>query len=170
MKIYENYPAWIVLIVLLFQLAVYACGAYIMFTLSLIGGILYLAFIIVLEINILYEACTSCCYHGRICAFGRGVISKIFFKKGDSSKFAKREIKFKDILPQILVVLIPVIVGIAILINRGFNMAILIAIIYPVVSWFALNPLIYGKLACPHCKQGSIACPALDFFAKKKNQ
>jgi hypothetical protein len=40
--------------------------------------------------------------------------------------------------------------------------------IYPVFSWFAVNPILYGKLACLHCKQGSICCPALKFFTKGK--
>jgi hypothetical protein len=71
-------------------------------------------------------------------------------------------------MPQVLVVLIPLIVGIALLISGGFNLLILIAMIYPIYSWFAVNPILYGKLACIQCKQGSICCPALKFFTKGK--
>jgi len=39
-----------------------------------------------------------------------------------------------------------------------------------VFSWVCLNQIIYGKLACIHCKQGSICCPALKFFTKGKNK
>lgn len=103
-------------------------------------------------------------------AFGKGVIAAKFFKKGDPKKFCERKLGFKDFIPQILVVLIPLIVGIALLVSRGFNLPILIAMIYPVFSWFVINPILYGKLACIHCKQGSICCPALNFFIKKEKK
>ncbi|MBW2994872.1 hypothetical protein KY312_00830, partial [Candidatus Woesearchaeota archaeon] len=102
------------------------------------------------------------------CAFGRGLIAAKIYKKGNPKKFCEKKIEFKDLIPQILVAAVPVVVGIALLISRGFNLLILLATIYPVASWFLINPIIYGKLACIHCKQGSICCPALDFFSKKK--
>ncbi len=79
-----------------------------------------------------------------------------------------KEISFKDLIPQLLVVLIPLIIGIALLVSTGFDVLILTAMIYPVFSWVCLNNVIYGKLACKHCKQGTICCQALKFFAKKK--
>ncbi|KYK25527.1 hypothetical protein AYK26_05835 [Euryarchaeota archaeon SM23-78] len=169
-KIFDSYPIWIVIIVIILTLIVYAAGAYIMFRLNLITGILYVAYLIILEFQVYKEACTCCCYYGKVCAFGRGVLAAIFFKKGNPKKFCERELKFKDFIPQVLVVLIPLVVGIALLISRGFHVLTLIALIYPVFSWFALNPIIYGKLACIHCKQGSVCCPALDFFTKKKKK
>ena len=168
--IYESYPAWIVILVLLFQIVFYLAGAFIMFTLSLITGILYLIFVVVMELYIYRESCPNCCYYGKCCAFGRGKVAGWFFKKGDVKKFGAKEITFKDFIPQLIVSFIPVVVGIALLISRGFNWLILIATIYPVFSWFVLNPIVYGKLTCPHCKQGSICCPALDFFGGKNKK
>ena len=107
-------------------------------------------------------------YYGKLCAFGKGAIAAIFFEEGTPEKFCERELGFKDFIPQVLVVLIPLLVGIALLISRGFNLLILTAMIYPVFSWFAVNPFLYGKLACIQCKQGSICCPALKFFTKGK--
>ncbi|MEA2037451.1 MAG: hypothetical protein U9O94_08120 [Nanoarchaeota archaeon] len=167
-KIYGSYPLWIVIIANILMLAVYAAGAYILFKLSLITGILYAVYIIILEFHYFKEGCIHCCYYGKKCAFGKGAIAVMFFKKGDPKKFCERELGFKDFIPQVLVTLIPLVVGIALLISRGFNLLILIAVIYPVLSWFAVNPILYGKLACLHCKQGSICCPALKFFTKKK--
>ena len=167
-KIYESYPLWVVIISNILMLAVYIAGAFIMFRLSLITGILYAAYIVLLERHIFKEGCVHYCYYGKSCAFGKGVIAAKLFKRGNPEKFCEREISFKDFIPQILVVLIPLIVGVALLISRGFDILILIALIYPVLSWFAINPILYGKLACPHCKQGSICCPALKFFAKNK--
>ena len=167
-KIFENYPLWIVIPANILMLAVYVAGAYIMFRLSLITGILYVVYLVLLERHFFKEGCTCCFYYGKLCAFGKGIIAAIFFKRGDPEKFCERKLGFKDFIPQILVVLIPLIVGIALLFSRGFNLLILIAIIYPVLSWFAINPILYGKLACIHCKQGSICCPALKFFTKEK--
>ena len=167
-KIYEKYPLWIVLIVNILMLLVYVAGAYIMFQLSLGPGILYLVYIAILEFYNFREGCIHCCYFGQRCAFGKGLVARIFFKRGDPDKFREREIKFKDLIPQLLVVLIPLGIGIALLISRGFNILILLALLYPLASWFLLNPIIYGKLACPHCRQGSICCPALKFFTKGK--
>ena len=167
-KIYDSYPLWIIIHANILILAVYVAGAYIMFRLSMITGILYVAYFVLLERHFFKEGCIHCCYYGNLCAFGKGVIAAIFFKRGDPQKFSEREIGFKDFIPQILVVLIPLIVGIALLISRGFDLLILIAMIYPVLSWFLVNPILYGKYACPHCKQGSICCPALIFFTKRR--
>jgi len=163
-KYHEQYPAHLVLLINLFQLSVYAAGLYIMFKLNTITGLLYLVFIVVLELHNMKEGCSNCYYYGKRCAFGKGLIAPWFLKKGDGKVFAEREFTFKDFIPQILVVAIPVIVGIALLISRGFHIWLLIVVLYPVLSWFAANPIIYGKIACPHCKQGKICCPALKFF------
>jgi len=167
-KIYDNYPLRTVILANIFMLAVYVAGAYILFALSLITGILYVAYLVLLELYFLKEGCIHCCYYGKLCAFGKGAVAALLFEKGAPEKFCERELDFKDFIPQVLVVLIPLIVGIALLISRGFNLLILIAMIYPVFSWFAVNPFLYGKLACLHCKQGSICCPALKFFIKEK--
>ncbi|PKP51223.1 MAG: hypothetical protein CVT90_03085, partial [Candidatus Altiarchaeales archaeon HGW-Altiarchaeales-3] len=134
-KIYDNYPLWIVIVSNILSLAVYAAGAYIMFTLSMITGILYIIYIILLERQFFIEGCIHCVYYGNTCAFGKGIIAPKFFKKGDPEKFCEREIGFKDFIPQVLVALVPLIVGIALLISRGFNPIILAAVIYPVFSW-----------------------------------
>jgi hypothetical protein len=167
-EVYESYPIWMVILINILTLAVYVAGAYIMFVLHWVTGILYLVYLVFIEFSIYREGCVHCFYYGRLCAFGRGAVAALFLKKGDPKKFCERELKWKDFVPQILVAAVPLVVGIALLISRGFDLLILIALIYPVLSWFVLNPIIYGKLACPHCKQGSICCPALKFFSKKK--
>jgi len=169
-KIYNKYPFWMVLIVNILMLAVYVAGAYIMFRLSWITGSLYVVYLIFLEFSVYREGCRYCYYYGGGCAFGKGKFAAIFLKKGNPKKFCERELKWKDFIPHILVILIPLIVGIALLISRGFHTLTLIAIIYPVFSWLFLDPIIYGKIACKHCKQGSRCCPALKFFTKGKKK
>jgi hypothetical protein len=167
---FESYPLWILIITNVLNLAVCVAGSYIMFRLSLITGFLFIAYLVVLEFYLYREACPHCFYYGRLCAFGRGVLAALFFKRGDPKKFCERELSYKDFIPQLLVVLVPLTVGIALLVSRGFDILVLIAMTYPIFSWFALNPLIYGRLACKHCRQGSICCPALDFFIKKRKK
>ena len=121
-----------------------------------------------MEYFVYKEACPHCYYYGKVCVAGRGKLAKLLYKKGDPKKFCEREMKFKDLIPQLIVVAVPIVVGIALLISRGFHLLTLIAVLYPIFNWFAINPILYGKLACSHCKQGKKCCPALDFFSKKK--
>jgi hypothetical protein len=167
-KTYENYPIWIVAVVLVLFLAIYLAGAYIMFRLHLIAGILFALYVILMEYFTYKEACPNCYYYGKRCFSGRGLAAQFVFKKGDPKKFCEKAIEFKDFLPQIIMLAVPIIVGIALLISRGFHLLTLIAVLYPVFNWFFVNPILYGKLACPHCKQGKKCCPALEFFSKKR--
>ena len=166
-ELYEEYPIWMVLIFNLAVLLVYLAGAYILFKLSWITGIIYLVYLFMLEIRLYKEGCRYCYYYGKRCIKGRGLIAPIFFKKGNPKKFCEKKFTWKEFIPDLLVVVIPIMVGIALLVSRGFDWLILIALLYPVFTWFVVNPILYGKLACPHCKQGSICCPALKFFDKK---
>jgi hypothetical protein len=95
-KILDSYPVWIVILANILMLAVYVAGAYIMFVLSLITGILYVTYLVLLELYYFKEGCTCCCYYGKLCAFGKGAIAAIFFKEGDLEKFCERELGFKD--------------------------------------------------------------------------
>ncbi|MBW2966345.1 hypothetical protein KY342_04545 [Candidatus Woesearchaeota archaeon] len=167
-KIYDSYPVWMVILINIFVFLVYVSGAYIMFRFNWIAGVIFIVYLVLLEFYIYKEGCIHCFYYGKLCAFGKGAIVPFFFKKGDPKKFCEKVLSFKDFIPQILVILVPLITGIALIVSGDFDIWILIAMLYPLFSWFAINPFIYGKLACPHCKQGTICCPALDFFSKKK--
>ncbi|MFH1450889.1 MAG: hypothetical protein ABIF92_02820 [archaeon] len=169
-KTFDNYPIWVVMIIIILQLSLYVTGSFIMFKLHYITGILYIIFVLFMESTIYREGCRDCFYYGKRCAFGRGLLAPLFVKKGDGKAFREKEVTFKDLIPQVLLSLIPVLVGIALLISRGFDALILIALLYPVILWFGLNEIIYGKLSCPHCKQGKICCPAMEFFMKKRGK
>ena len=168
--LFEKYPLWMVLVFNLAMLLVYLAGAYIMFRLHLITGILFIIYLIFIEASVYREGCRHCFYYGKRCVAAKGLLAPFLVKKGDPKKFCERKLKFKDFIPQLLVALIPLIVGIALLVSRGFHLLTFIALLYPVFSWVVVNPIIYGKLACNHCKQGSICCPALEFFSKKKKK
>lgn len=164
-KTFENYPSWMVLSYNLATFATYAAGAYILFQLGILFGALYLLFLFYLELSVYREGCVNCYYFGKVCIAGRGKIAPLFFKKGNPKKFCEKEMSFKDLVPQLLSVIIAEVVGIYLLL-QSFSWLIVGVMAVPIIVWVFGNPIIYGKLACPHCKQGEICCPAKDYFSK----
>ena len=166
-EIYEKgYPAKTILTTNLVTLATYACGLYLFFQAGLLWGALFLIYLIYMEISLLREGCRYCFYYGKACAFGRGITASYFIKKGDPKKFCERQLKFRDFIPHLLVAFLPLIPG-AYLLLIGFNWIVAGLMAFPIIVNFAGNPLIFGRMACPHCKQGSICCPACEYFMKK---
>jgi len=162
---YENYPFQIVFFSNVVSIAIYLIGAYIIHQIGLIWLILYLIFIGILEFRLIKGHCSDCYYYGKICAFGKGKISSILFKKGDVNKFCKKQMTWKDIVPDLMVSLIPMIVGIILLIIK-FDWTILILVIFLFLLTFIGNGLVRGSLACKHCKQRKLGCPAEQLFNK----
>ena len=163
---YENYPFWITLVTSLFSLLICLIGTYILLQLGLVWAVLYILYLIFLEVWRYKEGCACCYYYGKVCAFGRGKIAALFFKKDDPKKFCKKGVNWLKLVPNFLVLIIPLIAGIILLI-KSFSWLILVLIIMPFLFWFLGNPIIYGRLACKHCQQSQICCPACEFFSKK---
>jgi hypothetical protein len=166
-KTYENYPAWIVLISNLFSIAIFIIGAFIVYQLGLIWMILYILYIIILEFKLIKYHCVDCYYYNKTCAFGKGRLCSLFFRKGSSKNFCKKQMSWKDIIPDFLVSLVPIIIGIILLII-DFNWLILIFIIILFILASMGNSFVRGKLACKYCKQRKIGCPAQKLFEKNK--
>ena len=112
-KTYNSYPLRTVIFANILTLAVYSTGAHTMFTPDLIAGISYVVYLVLLERHFFKEGCIHCGYYGKSCAFGKGIIAALFFKRGDPKKFCERELGFKNFIPQALVTLVPLIVGVA---------------------------------------------------------
>jgi hypothetical protein len=165
-KYFENYPLWIVFFSNLVSAAIYLIGALIIYQVGLIWLVLYIIFILILEFKLIGGHCRDCYYYGKVCAFGRGRISSIFFKKGNLKNFCKMEITWKDIIPDFLVSLVPATIGIIILI-KDFNWILLSSIIILLILTFLGNGFVRGNLACKYCKQRKIGCPAQKLFEKK---
>lgn len=163
---FEKYPFSTNLIINLVNLIVYAAGFYLIFQLGLIWALLYVIYILALEFSVMKMGCSCCYYYGKCCAFGRGKIAKILVKQKPAQNFCSRKVTWKNLLPNVLVTLIPVGVGVFLLISN-FNWLILILTLIPILNWTIGSQLIYGKLVCLHCKQGRICCPANEFFGKK---
>jgi hypothetical protein len=164
---YENYPSMIVIGSNLLSFLIYVIGACILYKFSFIWVICYVLFILLLEFRLLSGHCVDCYYYGKTCAFGKGRLSSRFFSRGQPERFNRMKITWKDIVPDFLVFIVPVLAGILLLIQE-FSLTILILIIALFILGFFGNALVRGKLACRYCKQKEIGCPAEQLFDKNK--
>jgi hypothetical protein len=163
----ENYPTAIVIGSNLLSLLIYGIGAFILFRFGIIWVIGYVFFILILEFRLLSGHCVDCFYYGKTCAFGKGRLSSLFYQKGNPEKFSQMTLTWKDIIPDFLMFMIPVLAGILLLIQE-FTWIVLILIITLFLLGFLGNALVRGQLACRYCKQREIGCPAERLFNKTK--
>ena len=168
-KCYENYPAGSVILANLLQIAIYVIGAVIISRLGLVSLGTYILYIVWLEIRLLRRSCVNCYYYGKYCAFGKGKLCSLFFKKGNPKKFWKDNITWKDILPDFLVSIIPMVVGIVLMII-SFNWSLLVLVVLLFLLSSVGTGLVRSSLACKHCKQRELGCPAEELFNKEKKK
>ena len=166
MKCFENYPFWFILVSNAISIFAYLLGLYVILFFGVVWASLYLIYFLVLEFRLLNSSCTSCYYYGKLCAFGKGKLCSLFFRK-KARKFTDRKITWFDVLPDFLVTLIPVFAGIFLLLG-SFDLSVLAAIIMLFAITFVGNAFVRGSLACKFCKQRELGCPAAELFSKKK--
>jgi len=166
-KTYENYPVWIVTLSNLVSILIYISGFMITLRLVWIAAAFYLVFILALEYRLVNKHCVNCYYWGKTCGFGKGRLSSLFFKRGDPSKFCNNKMTWKDMIPDLLVSLIPLIIGIVLLIIE-FEWFLIIAVILLITLTTYGNGFIRGTLTCRFCKQRELGCPADQLFNKSK--
>ena len=165
----ENYPIRIVIVSNLLTLLIYAIGIFILYKLSIVLVIFYVIFILALEFRLLGGHCVNCYYYGKTCAFGKGRLSALLFRKGRAEQFNEKTLTWKDVVPDFLTFLIPMIAGILLLVQQ-FSWTVLILVIALFILGFVGNALVRGQLACKYCKQRLIGCPADRLFNKTKEQ
>ena len=163
---FEGYPLSTVISFWAISLLGYAAGFILLYMAWPPFALLFLAYLIGLELVAYRQGCASCYYYGKRCFSARGLVAGSMFGRQDPGRFCEKQVDWKSLLPQILLMVIPIGAGIYLL-TGGFSWAIIVLMLIPPVLWFAGNPTIYGRLGCPHCKQGRICCPANDFFGKK---
>jgi len=146
---YENFPFWIVFLANLLSLAIYAIGILIFARFGIVWALLYLAYCIYFEIRLLRGSCVNCYYYGKFCGFGKGRLCALFFRRGDPAKFNKRKITWRDLIPDFLVTLFPLVGGIILLI-RDFDWLITGLLVALVVLITVGNGLVRGNLACKY--------------------
>ncbi|MDD1653685.1 MAG: hypothetical protein LUQ64_03980 [Methanomicrobiales archaeon] len=163
----DRYPLWAVAVSTAVTVSTYAIGAYLMFRAWPPLALGYLVFLLALEIRLLKDHCVDCTYYGKVCAFGKGVVSAWFFPPGDPARFCGGKISWIDILPDFLVTLVPVATGILLLIGR-FDWLILTLVAALFLLGFAGTALVRTRIACRFCRQRELGCPAEQLFGKKK--
>jgi hypothetical protein len=166
---YNNYPIGFVIAANFIQLLIYFIGAFIVYQIGPIWVLLYILYITILEIRLLKLSCINCYYYGKLCAFGRGKICSLVFRKGNIKQFNLKKIGLKDIIPEFISSIVPIIIGIYILI-KDFNLIILFLIVILFLLSFPATGYLRGSLACKHCKQREIGCPAEQFFRKNNSK
>ena len=164
---YERYPLRTIVFANAVGVAIWAIGATVLSGFGLLWPLLYLAYCIWMDFRVLWYSCTDCYYYGRWCAFGKGQLRALLFKKGNPDHFACRDVSWKDLLPDFMVSLIPLAAG-AVLLVRHFTwqLALLLGALL-ILSFFG-NAFIRSKLACNHCRQREIGCPAASLFDAKR--
>lgn len=166
-KPYENFPGRMVVGCNTVSFLTYFLGAYIFLQINTFLVLLYLAYCLWMEFNVLKRSCVNCFYYGRVCGFGKGKLCAVFFKKGRPESFAKRKIGFKDLLPDFLVSLLPLVGGVYLLVS-DFRWATLAAVAGLLTQAFAGNAVIRGQFACKYCRQRELGCPADRLFNRRK--
>jgi len=168
-KSYENFPIWIVLLSTILSLSTYAIGIYVLLWLGIPFAILYIIYILWLEVRLLKGSCIDCYYYGKVCAFGKGKLCALFFKKGNPKRFVARKISMIDILPDFLIFIFPIVGGVILLV-ANFSWIITALLVILVVLSFGGTAVIRGSFACKYCKQREIGCPAEKLFSKGKTR
>jgi hypothetical protein len=125
----------------------------------------YLIYIAILEIRLLKTRCVNCYYYNKRCTFGKGKLCALFFKKGFPEKFNEKHVRRIDLVPDFLVSILPLVIGIALFI-LNFDLMILIFVILLILLSFPVSGYLRGSLACRHCKQRELGCPAEQLFKK----
>ncbi|MDD4179446.1 MAG: hypothetical protein PHH14_05305 [Candidatus Margulisbacteria bacterium] len=163
----DNYPFWIPSLSILLSLAIYSFGAYLLSVFGLIAVLPYIAFCLWTEYRVLSMSCRYCCYYGKLCGVGKGLVAPLFVKKGDPKIFLEKAIGWKELIPDFLVFLIPVIGGIIYLFIR-FNFLTILLIAAIVSLAMPGAGFMRSCLLCPNCKQRELGCSAEKLFGKKK--
>jgi hypothetical protein len=171
-KLFESYPLWMTFVYYLVSLLIYLPGLYLTYLILPVFAILFFFYIMYLEIQVLREGCRRCYYYGKRCVCGKGKIAKVFMKKDTKVKFNEKEVTGKSMIPSMLPPFFALIAGIYLTYMSWPNFSFIIVglAIIPLIVTFLGNPILYGKIACLHCKQGKLGCPACDFFMKMEKK
>ncbi len=161
--VYERFPRWSPLVSNLPSILVAGIGAFLLARLYIWLFLPYLAFLAWSEARVLRHSCVDCAYYGGGCAFGKGRLCALLFKKGDPERFAKATARWTDLVPDFLAFLGPLGVGIALLVWDFSWLVLGLVLLLGLVSSVG-NGVVRGSFACRHCRQRAIGCPAARLF------
>jgi hypothetical protein len=165
-RAYENFPLRLVCISVLVNVSIYALGAYILSGYDPLIAALYLLYCIGNEIHVMKMSCVDCYYYGKWCALGRGKVAPFLFKRGDPGRFTAKIISWKELLPDMLVLMLPLVGGAALLI-QGFSWSMALILTFLPALSLGGNYFVRSQIACKYCQQRELGCPAEQFFSKQ---
>jgi hypothetical protein len=164
---HENFPVSMILFAVLVTVSIYALGVVILSGFGKSMAALYLLYCLGVEIHVMSMSCVDCCYYGKWCALGRSKVAPFLFRQGDPKRFASKCMSWKELLPDMLVLLIPLVGGVAILI-QGFSWSLAMMLAAFLALSFGGNYLVRSKIACKYCRQRELGCPAERFFGRQR--
>lgn len=165
---FEHYPTRIVLLSNGVAVSIYALGAYILGRIAFQFAILYLLYCLWVEFNVLRSSCVHCYYYGKVCGFGKGRLCSWLFRRGEPQRFIEREVSWRKLVPDMMVLVFPLVGGIASLIKDLSWWLVLMLTILALLS-LGGNAIVRGSFACKYCKQREIGCPAQQLFGGSKS-
>lgn len=165
-RTYENYPARLVAVSLLVTFAIYAAGAAILSGFGPGAAIAYILFLFWSELRVMKLSCADCYYYGKRCAFGRGKAAALLFRKGSAERFAAKPMTWFQLLPDMLVPLLPLAGGMILLLQEfAWYRVALLAVLLAGATYG--NYFVRSTIACRFCKQRELGCPAEKLFGNK---
>lgn len=165
-RTYENFPAPMVAVSVLVTISIYALGALILAGLGPVVTVVYLLYCTYFEVRVMKQSCVNCYYYGKVCGLGRGKISAYLFPRGDPGIFGCMNFTWTALIPDMLIMLLPLIGGIILLV-RSFSWPVAAGMVLLVALSLGGNAFVRGQIACKYCKQREIGCPAEKFFGGK---
>ena len=160
---YENFPAPLVAVSVLVTSSIYALGAFILSGYGPVVTGAYLLYCAFFEVRVMKQSCVNCYYYGKRCGLGRGKISAYLFPQGDPRLFARMNITWTTLIPDVLIMLLPLFGGIILLV-RSFSWLVALGMVLLVALSLGGNAFVRGQIACKYCKQREIGCPAEKLF------
>jgi hypothetical protein len=166
-RTFEKYPARMVVVSVLVTISIYALGAMVLSGLGPVAAAAYLIYCAAYEIWVMRHSCVNCYYYGKLCGMGRGKISPYFFPKGDPETFVRLKITWRTLIPDLLVLFIPLLVGTIIFIER-FSWQLAAVVVLFLALGLGGNAFVRSQIACKYCRQREIGCPAEQFFGGER--
>ena len=164
---YENFPARVVLLSSVVSISIYAFGAFVLGKLGLLFALAYVLYCLWCEVNVLRGSCVHCYYYGKVCGLGKGKLCAWLLRRGDPRQFVEREVSWREIAPDMLVLLFPLVGGVIVLI-RSFAWPLVLMLIALAALSLGGNALVRGSFTCKYCKQRELGCPAEKLFSASK--
>jgi hypothetical protein len=166
-RTYENFPAPMVAVSVLVTLSIYAIGALILAGHGSFITAAYLFYCGLFELWVMKHSCVNCYYYGKACALGRGKICAYLFPQGSPEMFARKNMSWTTLIPDMLIMLLPLVGGIVLLV-RSFSWMVAVGMVLLTALSLGGNAFVRSRIACKYCRQREIGCPAEKFFGGAK--